>query len=173
MKYLLLIVVMLGCAAGSFAQSAADKAGMPIVTKVDGAALKTATAPKGRPILVNFWATFCDPCRDEFPDLVKIAADYKGRVDVVTVSLDDPELIDTEVPKFLLSMGAQMPAYLLSTPDEDRLIESISKEWGGGLPFTAVYDSNGKMSYQKLGKFRPPVVREVLDRMLAESSSKP
>ena len=65
-----------------------------------------------RPLLVNFWATWCDPCRDEFPDLVKIDADYRGKgLDFIVISLDDLKDINTEVPKFLRSMKAQMPAY--------------------------------------------------------------
>lgn len=166
---------MLSCSALVAAQSAVEKlpAKLPVVTKVDGAQLKSAMTPKGRPILVNFWATFCDPCRDEFPDLVRIAADYRERIDVITVSLDDVAEIDRDVPNFLSSMSAEMPAYLLSTPDEDGLINSVSKEWGGGLPFTVIYDASGKMLYQKLGKFRPAVVREALDRMLGVNSPKP
>lgn len=175
MRFLLLISLILSCGSLVAAQPAVEKLStkIPVVTKVDGAQLKGVMTPKGRPLLVNFWATFCDPCRDEFPDLVRIAADYKDRIDVITVSLDDVAEIDRDVPKFLSSMGAEMPAYLLSTPDEDGLISSVSKEWGGGLPFTVIYDATGKMTYQKLGKFRPAVVREALDRMLGVNSAKP
>ena len=42
------------------------------------------------PLLVNFWATYCDPCRDEFPELVKIDKDYRPRaMEFITISLDD------------------------------------------------------------------------------------
>src|SRR5687768_13334387 len=51
----------------------------PPVNLIDEAGLKRllarGTAPQDRPLLVNFWATWCDPCREEFPDLVKIDAD--------------------------------------------------------------------------------------------------
>lgn len=125
-----------------------------------------AVKPNGRPMLVNFWATWCDPCREEFPDLVKIANEYRGKIDVITVSLDDPAEIDGDVRKFLTEMQAQMPAYLLSTPDEDAVITSVSKEWGGALPFTIIFDRTGKTTYQKLGKFKPDVLRAAIDRTL-------
>src|SRR4029453_14929586 len=43
---------------------------------------------RARPLLINFWATWCDPCRDEFPDLVKIDSDYRSKgLELVAVSL--------------------------------------------------------------------------------------
>src|SRR6476620_9063154 len=74
-----------------------------VVSPIDTEALKNLlTQQREKPLLVNFWATFCDPCRDEFPDLVKINKDYRPRsLDFVTVSLDDMDQITTDVPKFL------------------------------------------------------------------------
>ena len=63
-----------------------------------------------KPVLVDFWATWCGPCREEFPDLVKLDTEYKNKVDVITVSLDDVGDIKTFVPKFLSEMKAEMPA---------------------------------------------------------------
>ena len=69
-----------------------------------------------RPLLVNFWATWCDPCREEFPDLVKIDHDYRPKgLDFIAISLDDLVDLKTEVPKFLREMKARMPVYLLSS----------------------------------------------------------
>src|SRR5439155_23978798 len=42
-----------------------------------------------RPLLINFWATWCDGCREEFPDLVKIDNDYRDKVNFVSISLDE------------------------------------------------------------------------------------
>lgn len=175
MKILFSAGLVLVAVFAAAAQPATEKVSpkLPSVTKADGATLKNMFAPKGRPVLVNFWATFCDPCRDEFPDLVKIAVDYEGRVDVITVSLDDVSEIDREVPAFLAKMGATMPAFLLSTGDDDGFITSVSKQWSGGLPFTVIYDRSGSMTYQKLGKFKPEVVRQNLDRAIGEPLKSP
>ncbi|MGH9961422.1 MAG: redoxin family protein, partial [Pyrinomonadaceae bacterium] len=79
-----------------------------------------------RPLLINFWATWCDPCREEFPDLVKIDRHYRPKgLDFVAVSLDDLADIKTEVPKFLRQMQATMPAYLLNVPDPEMAINVI------------------------------------------------
>ena len=111
-------------------------ASAPKVTRIDIEGLRALIKPKGKPLLINFWATWCDPCREEFPEIVQIDATYKGRIDVVTVSLDDLDEIKRAVPKFLRKNKASMPAYLLKTPDEDAAISLVTKEWSGNLPLT-------------------------------------
>jgi thiol-disulfide isomerase/thioredoxin len=137
------------------------------VTKVDDVTVKDVLTPNGRPLVVNFWATWCEPCREEFPDLIKIDADYKGRIDVRIISLDDPVEISRDVPKFLKDMGSTMTPYLLRTEDESKVIGAISDTWQGGLPFTVVYDANGKVIHARQGKIRAPVVRAALDQLLS------
>src|SRR5688572_16204773 len=64
-----------------------------------------------RPLLVNYWATWCDPCREEFPDLVKIDKQYRPKdLDFIAISLDDLSDLKTAVPKFLREMRAEMPS---------------------------------------------------------------
>src|ERR1044071_7970099 len=98
---------------------------LPVVSAIDTEALKgLITHQRQRPLLVNFWATFCDPCREEFPDLVKIDKENRPQsLEFVTVSLDDVTDIKTEVPKFLDEMKAKMPAYLLDASDPEPAIK--------------------------------------------------
>jgi thiol-disulfide isomerase/thioredoxin len=133
------------------------------VTQIDDAKLKEIIKPNGKPLLVNFWATWCDPCREEFPDLVKLENDYRGKIDVITISLDDLAEINTSVPKFLSEMKAEMPNYLLGSKDEGAIISTISKDWSGGLPFTILYSEKGETLYFKQGKFKVPELREKID----------
>jgi thiol-disulfide isomerase/thioredoxin len=142
------------------------------VTQVDEAGLRKLLVPNGKPLLINFWATWCDPCREEFPDLVKLDQEYKGRIDFLTVSLDDPEDIATTVPKFLASMKAEMPAYLLKTPDESAVIASISKDWHGGMPFTALYKPTGELAYFREGKVIMETLRSELDKLTTGTPAK-
>lgn len=136
------------------------------VTQIDDAKLKDVIKPNGKPLLVNFWATWCDPCREEFPDLVKLENDYRGKLDVITISLDDITDINTAVPKFLSEMKAEMPTFLLVSKDEGAIISTISKDWSGGLPFTVLYDEKGEIIYFKQGKFKVPELREKIDKSL-------
>ena len=136
------------------------------VTQIDEVAFKKLMAPAGKPLLINFWATWCDPCREEFPDLVEIDKVYRGKIDFITVSLDDPADINTSVPKFLTAMKAEMPAYLLKTADESAVISSISKNWAGGMPFTALYNTKGELAYFREGKVVMATLREELDKLV-------
>lgn len=154
---------------GAFAQKTPTRtnAASPSVKLVDETAIKALFVPKGKPLLVNFWATWCDPCREEFPDLVKLDHEFKGKIDFITISLDDPEDISTTVPKFLSSMKAEMPAYLLKTVDESAVISSISKAWQGAMPFTILYDKNGNATYQREGKIAVETLRAELIKVTA------
>lgn len=130
----------------------------PKVTQIDASGLKDLLKPNGKPLLINFWATWCEPCREEFPDLVKIGTDYKGKIDLITVSLDELSEINGEVPKFLKQMKSASPAYLLKTADEDAAIGLVSKDWQGALPFTILFNAQGETIYSKQGKFEPDVL---------------
>jgi len=142
---------------------------LPKVTLGDEAAIKAVMVSKGKPLLVNFWATWCDPCREEFPDLVKLDQEFKGKIDFITISLDDPADIATTVPRFLSSMKAEMPAYLLKTPDESAFIATISKAWQGAMPFTILYDKDGKAAYQREGKVNLEVIRPQIAALLTNA----
>ncbi len=114
-----------------------------------------------RPLLVNFWATWCDPCREEFPELVEIDAQYRKKgLDFIAVSLDDLADIKTAVPKFLREMRATMPAYLLNAGDPDLAVRAVDPEWHGALPATFLYDSKGKIAYKHFGRVKPLELRE-------------
>ena len=138
----------------------------PKVTQIDASGLKDLLKPNGKPLLINFWATWCGPCREEFPDLVKIGTDHKDKIDVITISLDEVSEINGAVPEFLAQMGSDSPAYLLKTPDQDAAIELVSKDWQGGLPFTILFNAQGETVYSKQGKFKPAVLLAEIENIL-------
>lgn len=139
---------------------------LPKVTQIDESGLKDLLKPNGKPLLINFWATWCEPCREEFPGLVKIGTDYKGKIDLITVSLDELSEINGDVPEFLEQMKSESPGYLLKTPDEDAAIALVSKDWQGALPFTILFNAQGEPSYSKQGKFQTDVLVAEIERLL-------
>jgi thiol-disulfide isomerase/thioredoxin len=142
------------------------------VTEIDADGLKNllprADAQAARPLLINFWATWCVPCRKEFPDLVKIDADYRVRgLEFVLVSADDVSDIKIVVPKFLREMRAtSMPAYLLNATDTEAAIAQIDPAWGGELPATFLFDRQGKLAYKHFGIINDAELRESIDKVL-------
>jgi thiol-disulfide isomerase/thioredoxin len=137
--------------------------------KEDGlTALLKAGAPRERPLLVNFWATWCVPCREEFPDLVKLRGLYAPEsLDFALVSLDDPSDIGTAVPDFLLESGAaSLPAYLLHSEDDNAAINLVDPTWGGELPATFLYDRAGRLAYTHKGRIKPADLQAAIDKTL-------
>lgn len=140
------------------------------VRQISAAELKTLLqrgVKQSRPLLVNFWATWCDPCREEFPDLVQIDKDYRARnLDFVVVSLDDPGDLKTSVTQFLQQMHAAMPAYLLNVADPEPVIKGVDAEWTGSLPATFLFDAQGQVVFKHWGRILPGELRAALDKTL-------
>ena len=169
-----LCILLLGLAAPAQRKkgySRKPKTPLPVVSAIDTEALKgLITQQRERPLLVNFWATFCDPCRDEFPDLVKIDKEYRPQsLDFVTVSLDDIDQLKTDVPKFLSSMKATMPAYLLNVSDPEPAINFIDRRWQGDLPATYLYNEKGEVVYRHIGRVNTAELREAIEKAVKKS----
>jgi thiol-disulfide isomerase/thioredoxin len=147
-------------------------AGKPRVTEVKEDGLKSllrAGEPRERPLLVNFWATWCTPCREEFPDLVKLRARYAAeQIDFALVSLDDVSDIQTAVPDFLSESGAAaLPAYLLHAEDDGAAINLVDPKWNGELPATFLYDRAGQLVFNHKGRIKPADLQAAIDKTLA------
>jgi thiol-disulfide isomerase/thioredoxin len=128
---------------------------------------------KNKPLLVNFWATWCDPCREEFPDLVKIDKQYRPQgLDFTAVSLDDLTELKTTVPKFLSDMHVTVPTYLLNVSDPEQAISRVDPQWSGALPATFLYDAQGKLVYKRLGRIKLTELTAEIEKVLRRSESR-
>jgi thiol-disulfide isomerase/thioredoxin len=144
---------------------------LPIVAPIDTLALKGLLAEqRQRPLLINFWATWCVPCREEFPDLVKIDSKYRpASLDFVTISLDDFSDIKSSVPKFLGSMKATMPAYLLKENDPEPAINAIDPRWQGDLPATFLFNERGKVIFKHIGRVDSAQLRAAIEKAVKKA----
>jgi thiol-disulfide isomerase/thioredoxin len=122
--------------------------------EVDAKGLAAAIAKEqGRVVVVNFWATWCVPCREEYPDLTRLEKAYRDKgVSVLGVSIDSAKDLP-KVDQFLARMKPDFPNYRKASGGDDQdFIESVDKDWGGELPFTVVYARDGRKTKVLSGK---------------------
>jgi thiol-disulfide isomerase/thioredoxin len=101
-------------------------------------------ALRGYPIVVNVWASWCGPCRLEFPMLQKLSARYGKRVAFLGINSQDS---DDTAATFLEEAPVPYPSY--TDPDQE-ITGSLKTR---GLPNTAFYDRSGKLAYLKIGPY--------------------
>lgn len=98
---------------------------------------------KGKPLFLNIWATWCVPCREEFPAINKLAEEYKD-VEFIGISVDFPEEVESKIIPFLKSQKAKFISYVNGFEGDEELINTLDKDWNGALPATFIYNKNGK-----------------------------
>jgi thiol-disulfide isomerase/thioredoxin len=100
--------------------------------------------------VINFWATWCGPCRRELPEFEKIHQDYVlKKVKVLLVSLDFPNQLDRGLKAYLENNRITAHVVLLNEPDANTWIDKVSPEWTGSLPATLVYKGSKRLFFEK------------------------
>jgi thiol-disulfide isomerase/thioredoxin len=110
---------------------------------LDGRPVSLA-ALRGKVVLVNFWATWCPPCREEIPDLIALQNKYKDRLQIIGVSQDSGSL--EEVRQFAAGHGMNYPT-IMSTPEVEKLFPAIY-----ALPTSFLLDREGHLAQKHIGQ---------------------
>jgi thiol-disulfide isomerase/thioredoxin len=120
---------------------------------------------KGRLVVLNFWATYCIPCKEEMPDLAAIQNDYGAPGVQVIGATADPETDKAKVLKFIRAAKVNFPVWLgLSVAQ----MESFGV--GRALPGTAIINREGQIVWRKMGKIDAKELRAQLDKLLEENT---
>ena len=112
------------------------------VTDLEGRTIASADL-RGKVVLVNFWATWCPPCRAEIPDLIKLQEKYRDKLIVIGVSED--EIPPDEVKAFVADQKMNYPV-AMTTPALGKIFRGVS-----ALPTTFVIDREGKLAQRHVG----------------------
>jgi thiol-disulfide isomerase/thioredoxin len=120
---------------------------------------------KGKVLIVNFWATWCAPCREEMPEFVKLQKEMGDRgVQFVGIAVDDP----AKVKQFAAELNLNYPA-LIGGYGAIELSKSLGNKVGA-LPFTLVLDRTGRISRTQLGPIKTADLRVIIGQLLAKSA---
>ena len=122
------------------------------------------SALKGRPVVVNFWATWCAPCVQEMPYLDSMAKELPEIV-FVGIGIDTAQNIAQFVSKIPVSY--QM---LVAGHAGIAMVRELGNS-AGGLPFTLLFDANGSIFDSILGQIEPVDLRQRIDRLVAKSKT--
>lgn len=124
----------------------------PQIVTVDETALKHMVAGfKGHVVVLNFWATWCIPCREEFPDLLRLRRTYREKgLELLFVSIDNSKKSLPQVGTFLRQEKVDFPTYIKHTTNDEAFINSINKDWSGALPATFIYDREGRLIHSRI-----------------------
>ena len=170
MRFLLLVTLalMLPLFVASGQQKGIDT-NPPVLPLNDSSLVSKLRESEGRLLLVNVWATWCEPCIEEFPDLLKVRKNYADNgVDVVFISVDDQKRMRRDVQPFLRKMKVTFPTYIKQTKDDEVFMNILSPEWRGALPATFIFDRDGKLVQSYVDATTYAEVSSALQSLLTE-----
>jgi len=143
-------------------------AGAPVkLVKPEQYRSRVVAAKKGRVVLVNFWATWCEPCREEMPALVAAAKGFPARDVAVALVSTDSLKKTRDVQKFLAAAKVPFVCWQAKSPDPQLFIEAVDRTWNGAVPYTLVYDRKGELAARLAGPQTERSFSEAVRKALA------
>jgi thiol-disulfide isomerase/thioredoxin len=167
------VVGVLALAAGLHFHGTAEDNGPGTGAGIDAAALLAVAMPdasgkeqplgqwKGKVLVVNFWATWCVPCREEMPEFVKIQRELGERgLQFVGIAIDQPDKVEA----FASELGLNYPA-LIGGYGAIELSKTLGNRLGA-LPFTVIVDRSGHVVHTQLGPIKEASLRSIVSQLL-------
>ena len=121
----------------------------------------------GRILFVNVWATWCIPCIEEFPDLIKLRNTFSNKpVDFVSLNVNLLSEKDSLVVPFLEKNNSNLDIYMANEDDVDVLLDVMDKNWSGAVPVTYIFNREGKRKVSIVGKRNYEFFKVSIDSLL-------
>jgi thiol-disulfide isomerase/thioredoxin len=128
---------------------------------------QTLSQWRGQVVVLNFWASWCGPCREEMPDFAALRAQYRpGGIEFVGIAIDNP----ANVAQFLRQMPVAYPILI-----GEGAAHALARQLGnpsGGLPYTIVLDREGDIVLRHLGRLPRSRLEATLTRVQARGQDK-
>jgi thiol-disulfide isomerase/thioredoxin len=162
----LLATLLFGCGAPRSAGTPEEAGSIEVRPATVEQLLAAVRAPGARVVLLNVWATWCTPCREEFPDLLRLEREHRARgLRLVLISGD----FDSELPavrRFLTAQGVDFLTYL-KQGDDMPFIDGLDARWTGALPATLLYDGAGRGLWFHEGRAAYDTLKTRIEEALA------
>ena len=168
----LVVIALLAAATAVTTPQATKPAGARDPEMIDAPAFqKLLEHYRGKALIVNFWATWCEPCRDEYPMLNELAKQYAPQgLRVVGVSMDDDgDLI--LMRRFLARYKPVFPNYRKKAGTEAAFRQAILPGWTGSLPVSIFYGKDGQQAGHMLGEGTRDKFEAAIHSLLASGSN--
>jgi len=169
--FLRAFVAVICCCSASYGQNAdRHRLGgeISIPSLINTAELKRLISERhGRVLFLNVWATWCEPCTQEFPDIIKLSAAYSKRaVDFVAVSVDYPDEAKSKVLPFMRDHNIRFPVYVADAKHQDDFINALDSSWSGAVPASFIFDTLGEQRTLLIGQKNFAIFKTEIDTVL-------
>ena len=121
----------------------------------------------GRVLFVNVWATWCIPCVEEFPELIKLHDSFNGKpIDFVSLNVNLLAGKDSLVIPFLQKKKSNLDIYMANKDNVDGLLDLLDKNWSGVVPVTFIFDKDGNRQVSIVGKRGYDFFKSSIDNLI-------
>jgi thiol-disulfide isomerase/thioredoxin len=167
------ILVILCAILGGLTMAGPEPAPQPEIQLADAdRVLELVRAAGAEVTVVNVWATWCMPCREEFPYLLRLRKEYAERgLELILISGDFSDDREEQAGAFLRSQGVDFVTYF-KEGDDMQFIDTLARQWSGALPATLFYGPDGTLREFWEGKADYARMKGAVERILTSEEKK-